>query len=261
MKIISQRINVVLAGCLSGVLALGGCDEDIADGQAHEVASEGRITPASLGLGDDWFALEPGLWTRSDAAGEQEFVGIGEAGKLHAIASLEEAEADLRRSFTGEASEETQSQLLELGGIITELRSSQEPAPESDVQLRCSSSVSAFADAYPIACGVGAKASASYSGCGYLGTVRTYAQAGCGYENKTHQCGPKTGNPVSCLSTTTSTGPAPCSSYAYAEITAPNANLYVWDQNTTRGACQPPPTTTIVPDPDCPPHAQNCQPK
>ena len=259
MENIINRINVLFAGCVLAALTLGACDEEAGEGaQANQVEEAGVITPSALGLGDDWIPLEQGLWTRANERGEQEFAGIGEAGKLHAIASLEDAEADLRRSITGDASEEVEAQLAELDRIITDLRSSQEPISVDEIELRCSSAIVALADAYPIACGVGAKASASYSGCWYSGKVETYAQVACGYESKTAKCGPKSGNPVSCSSATTITGPVSCSSYAYAKVNAPNAN--VRDHNYTRGSCQSPPTTTVstIDPPDCLPPAVNC---
>ena len=92
-------------------------------------------------------------------------------------------------------------------------------------------------DAYPSYCGVSANASAFYSHCSNWGTVRSYAQATCGYESKSHTCGPKTGSPVSCGSTVSIVGPGPCKSFASAQINAPGIFVFVKDENYQRGSC------------------------
>ncbi|MFZ6181250.1 hypothetical protein [Nannocystis pusilla] len=258
MRSIRKKFTAFFAGCALGTMALGGCDDAAESDRALEAAGEALSTPAELGLGDDWIALEPGLWTRADEDGGQAFLGIGDAGKLHAIASLEDVERDLRASAEA-SSEETQARLAELDGILSDLRTSEAPPPSDGVELRCSSSISASADAYPIACGVGAKALGSYSGCGYTGRVTTFAQVKCGYVTDTTMCGPKSGNPASCSSAKTTTGPASCYSYAYVEIKAPNANVFFWDENYTRGACPPPPPPY---EPPCnAPPGVHCVPK
>lgn len=251
MRSIRKNFTALLAGCALGTMTLGACDEAADAEPTLDAAGEALSTPAELGLGDDWIALEPGLWTRADEDGGQALLGLGEAGKLHAIASLEEVERELRGSSEA-SSAEAQARLAELDGILTDLRTSELPEPAGEVELRCSPSVSASADAYPIACGVAAKASGSYSGCSYTGTVRTYAHVKCGYVTDTTTCGPKSGNPVSCSSTKTMTGSSSCYSYAYVEVKAPNANVFFMDENYTRGACTPPPPPYEPPyDPPC----------
>lgn len=221
------------------------CGDEPFHETSDEVA-ENLITPAELGLGDDWTELEPGLWSRGGADGGPEFIGIGEPGRLHALARLERVEEELLQLLAHEEREDTRAELEELDELITDLRTSEPPPQGPEVEPRCNPSISAGADAYTIPCGVAAKASASWSHCSYSGTVRSYAQAGCGYELVTHQCGPKSGKSVSCSSQTSITGPAPCRSFAWAEIAAPYTYVYVWDENTTRGSCNatPPPPST-----------------
>ncbi|MCY0987161.1 hypothetical protein OV203_08500 [Nannocystis sp. ILAH1] len=231
--------NLITTAAFAALAALPACDDpSIAEpGETTELA-----TPAELGLGAGWTELQPGLWTRGGEDGGQEFAGIGEPGRAHAVASLESVEEQLRQRLFDEERADTRMMLEELDALITELRATEIPISADDVELRCSPAVSAVADAYPISCGVAAKATASYSGCGPVARVRTYAQAGCGAEIKTHQCGYKTGNPVSCSSQMTFTGAAPCYSYALSEVSAPNTWIYLWDENSERGSCyQPPP--------------------
>ena len=64
------------------------CSES-ADPEVVANSTEITFSPAELGLGDDWSELEPGLWSRIDGDGDEQFLGIGEAGKVHALASLE----------------------------------------------------------------------------------------------------------------------------------------------------------------------------
>ena len=228
--------TLTLTLTLASALALPACDDAPALDQPAAEASESVITPAELGMGPGWSEVEPGIWTRVDAEGEAHSVGIGEAGRLHAIASLEDVEADLEALLAVEEREETRLQLEELDAYITELRASEAPMPP-EASFRCSPTLSASVDAYPSACGLSATASASYSHCSNWGTVRTYAQASCGYESKSHTCGPKTGSPVSCSSMVSIVGAGPCKSYASAQINAAGVYIFVKDENFQRGAC------------------------
>lgn len=229
--------------CLLATFTLGACD-----GPAPAADDAPIVTPSGLGLEGEWTEVDDGLWVR-DIAGEPTYVGIGEAGQQHAIASLERAEEDLQRALVADEREETRAQLEDLDALLTDLRAS-ETAPDGEPTLRCNPVVTAAPDAYPSTCGVSAKATASYSHCVYSGTVRSYAQVTCGAETKTHQCGPKSGKAVSCSATASIVGAAPCKSYAYAQITAPGVNVYVWDENLVRGTCTPPPPPP--PECDCP---------
>lgn len=232
---------------LTSAAALCACSDDQAFDEPAPQASDAVITPASLGMGDNWQELEPGLWTRGDAEGEQQFAGIGEAGRLHAIASLEQVEEGLQEILASEERVETRQQLEDLNVYITELRTSEAPMA-AEVSPRCTPTLSATVDASPSTCGVSANAKASYSHCSNSGTVRSYASATCGYEAKSHSCGPKPGSPVSCSSTASIIGPGPCKSYASAQINAPGVYVYVWDENLTRGACSGPGGTASMGD-------------
>jgi hypothetical protein len=216
-------------------LALSACEDDQIFNQSAAELSESVITPAELGMGDDWTEVEPGIWTRVDTDGEEHSLGIGEAGRLHSIASLESVEADLKAMLAIEDREETRLEIEEIDALITDLRVS-EASTTPEGSFRCSPSLSASAEAKPSQCGATAKAFAYYSGCNW-GTVRTYAQAACGYESKSHSCGPKTGNPVSCSSMVSITGPNPCSSYGWAQINAPGVYVFVEQKNYQRGTC------------------------
>lgn len=228
----------LLSTALFGAALLGACDEaPSASGELEPVVADEAtaITPASLGLGDGWIALEPGLWTRSDVDGAHEFLGVGETGKAHALASLEEAEAQLEQNLAATNPAETRAQLDELRGFIAGLYAS-EAAEELDATtLRCTLTQTGNANAGPIACGVSASASAFWSHTCSASQVqlKTYALASCGSETKTHQCGPKGGNPVSCNSSTSITGAGPCKSSSYAIL----PGSYLWKENYVRGAC------------------------
>lgn len=225
---------------LTSAAVLSACGDDQAFDEPTSAASEDLTTPFALGLGDDWRELEKGLWTRANAEGEQQFAGIGEAGRQHAIDSLEEVEEGLKDMLASEERDETRQQLEELNVYITELRASEVPMT-AEVSPRCTLTLSATVDAYPSSCGVSAKTSVSYSNCSNWGTVRSYAQASCGYETKSHSCGPKTGSPVACVVSTVSiTGPGPCRSYGSVQINAPGVYVYVWDENFQRGECSSP---------------------
>lgn len=243
-----------------GALTIGACDEETMQNEGFtqvEASDESVVTPAQFGLGDGWSEVEPGLWALDDENGDRKFLGIGEAGKAHAIASLAELRTELELSLAEQDSDDTREQLGELEGVIAGVREGRASAEEEEPTLRCSFSVEAFVDARPIACGVSALATASFAHpCGTTkGTVQTYARASCGYVTKTHQCGPYAADPASCASETSITGPSSCSSYSFAKITAPNVYLYIWDQNNVRGYCGGPGTSssTSLPYPNqCP---------
>ncbi|MEZ4447869.1 MAG: hypothetical protein R3B09_00230 [Nannocystaceae bacterium] len=90
---IHQPIASTLLTALS-VAMLPACEVPHTVDDTMEVMRE--ITPTELGLGDGWSEVEPGLWTRPDEDGGQQFAGIGEPGRQHAIASLEVVEDELR---------------------------------------------------------------------------------------------------------------------------------------------------------------------
>ncbi len=246
--------------------AIGACDDETMQDEGLtqvEATDDSVATPAELGLGDEWIAVEPGLWTLVDDQGERKFLGIGEAGKAHAIASLAEVKGELELSLAEQDSDNTRQKLGELEGVIAGVREGRASAAEEEPTLRCSFNVAAFVDAHPIACGAGALATADFAHpCGTTkGTVQTYAQASCGNVTKTHQCGPYAADPASCASSTSITGPSSCSSYSFAKITAPNVYLYIWDQNNVRGTCGGSGTSssTTLPYPDqCPGYNVEC---
>lgn len=236
------------------VLLAPACDPELPNESAPVEASDADlVTPAQLGLGDGWVYLEDGLWTRSDAIGEQEYAAIGEAGMPHAIASLKEVEVELEQALVARPSDETRGQLVELREYITDLQTSPWTLPPDEISPRCTVTITGSGSAQPIACGASASASASYTNTcdAALKTLQTYAIAYCNGEAKTHSCG-RTGNPVSCSSSATITGAASCYSKAWFQI--PNAA--VWKTNYLRGACNGPGVTTgsgvtTVNDPPC----------
>ena len=231
---ITKRFVTFLATC---ALLSTACNPDLESADVTPDANdEAVVTPAELGLGNDWIPLEEGLWTRFDDAGEQEFVGIGEVGTLHAIASLEQVEEEFARALEVNQSEETREQLIEVRSIIAGLQASPLALDTEAVTPRCTILVSGSVFAGPIACGVNASASATYHNtcdASAIKTIQTFASATCNAETKTHSCGPRTGSFVSCNSAVSITGPAQCNSYSSAQI--PGA--YLWKQNNTRGTC------------------------
>lgn len=242
MKIQFIRSMTMFAIGAMTIGAIGACDEETMQDEGFtqvEASDESVFTPAQLGLGDGWNEVEPGLWALDDEHGDRKFLGIGEAGKAHAIASLAEVKEELELSLAEQDSDNAREKLGELEGVIEGVREGRASAVEEEPTLRCSFNVAAFVDAYPIACGAGALATANFAHpCGTTkGTVQTYAQASCGNVTKTHQCGPYAADPASCASETSITGPSSCSSYSFAKITAPNVYLYIWDQNNVRGYC------------------------
>lgn len=251
----NNPIRSFLSNCtlaLAASVLLPGCDDPQFEADVAEVDESSAITPAELGLGNDWREQEPGIWTRPGDEGGQQILGIGAAGQEHAIASLEAVEDELRLALEAEEREDTRAQLEQIDALIGDLRITEMPT-SLGVETRCAPAVGAYADAYPIACGVAAMASASWSHCANWGMVRTYVKASCGYDTKTSECGPKYGNPASCSSQVSIMGPAPCKSYALAQVNAPGVYLYITDENVVRGACggNPPACGTCPNGSDC----------
>lgn len=254
-KIIIRSLSMYTVAAM----CLGACDEDASPdvtptrAEAHD---EDAITPEALGLGDQWIADEPGLWTLDDDQGGRMFLGIGEAGRVHALRSLAALEAELERDLAEQDRGDEMDALTELRGFMAAV--GEAPAIDSDEEeptLRCSFSVAALVDAKPIACGAAANANANFAHpCGTTqGTVQTYAKATCGYITNTQSCGPKTADPAACASSTSITGGGPCSSYGFAKVTGPGVSLYIWDQNDLRGSCGGGTGTSGLPYPDqCP---------
>lgn len=240
MHAFTRPLTLLLASC---ALLTGACDPDFDrdSADAAVVAHDEAVTPASLGLGDGWLPLQEGLWTRADAAGEQEYAAIGEAGTPHAIAKLEEVEAELELALEIEPSDENREHLDELRARITDLSVSPLVVDSDEVSLRCHVSNTGTAVAKPIACGVSATATAGYDNTCTPGakSLSTYALAKCNGETKTHSCG-RTGNPINCFSSVSITGSAPCYSYASFQI----PGITVWKDNSTRGACNDGTTTS-----------------
>ena len=226
----------------------GACDTDYTSESASvDGSDETVVTPAQLGLGDGWVLIEDGLWTRADDAGEQEFAAIGEAGTPHAIAKLEEVELELEGAFKVQPSDENRGHLADLRERITALSVSPLTIDNDEVSFRCYLNSGGTAVAQPVACGVSADATANYTNTCNAGTakyVSTYALANCNGETKIHACD-RSGNPVSCLSSVSITGNPSC--YSYASFSIPGAT--VWKNNTTRGACGGPNTTSSTSSP------------
>lgn len=232
--------RALLAVC---TLLTGACDTDYTnESTSVEASDETVITPAQLGLGDEWVFVADGLWTRADDAGEQEYAAIGEAGTPHAIAKLEEVELELERAFTAQPSDENRRHLADMRERITALSLSPLTIDNDEVAFRCYLNSGGTAVAQPIACGVSAVATANYTNtcsAGITKYISTYALAKCNGETKIHTCD-RNGNPVSCLSSVSITGNPSC--YSYASFSVPGATVY--KENTTRGACGGPTTTT-----------------
>ncbi|MBL9104777.1 MAG: hypothetical protein JNL82_27785 [Myxococcales bacterium] len=263
--------NARLGWISAALLLVVACDDayqgdqeppGLAAEDAQDVVDESSAaSPEALGLGEGWIAVEPGLWALYDDQGDRKLLGIGEAGRVHALASLGEAEAELEQRLAERDSADARESLAELRGLIAAV-AAEEAEEAEEPSFRCSFSVQGLADAYPITCGAAAKSSASYAHpCGStVGTVKTYASASCGYQTKTHQCGPYAADPASCSSTSSITGAGPCSSYSFAQITGSGINVYIWDQNSQRGACGGGTTTTNGPGTNpCPDPDKQCQ--
>lgn len=220
---------------LAAIVALSACDGDYAPAEHPlTVGAPEEFTPVELGLGDDWTRVESGLWSRIGAEGDEQFLGIGAAGNRHVRASLEAVEAQLASDADLADSEESRAQLAEIRGFMASLDDSPliDPTP---LAPRCAVVMNMGTWAAPIACGAQGSASVYYSnGCSSVAeTIKTYTKATCGYTTATNQCGPQTGNPVTCFSYAPMTGTGPCDSYALAQST-----YYAsWSVNTQRGAC------------------------
>lgn len=237
----TKNMSNIISSCALAVV-LAGCDEGPPDEGSTAAVYEVEVTPAELGLGDDWTMVDAGLWTRIDESGEEVFLGLGAAGNRHALASLEAVERELVLSAQTEDSELAQTQLAEIQGFIAEVRHAPMVDPSESPMLRCSIALNLAASAYPSTCGVAASSSAYFSNpCSTtVETVKTYAKATCGYSTTTHQCGPLTKNPASCYSSTSIVGAAPCDSYALAQGTY----YSTWSSNVQRGACSNGPSAT-----------------
>ena len=215
------------------------CSES-ADPEVVANSTEITLSPAELGLGDDWIELEPGLWSRIDADGDEQFLGIGEGGKAHALASLEGIAEDLLLLAETDGSDEVMDQLAELQAFINDYREASEEELTPEILPRCSMELKHLVDAYPSPCGAAAKAMVEYKNTCSTATetVRTYTSTTCGYNTTTNSCGPKPGNPVSCSSYSSLTIPSgACQSYAFAQ----SKTFSTWEYNYQRGTCAPPP--------------------
>lgn len=230
----TDRIINPIRLALALSLVVAACGDDGAEQrQPLPEATDVTDTPAELGLGDDWYPIDDGLWTRVDDQGDQEFLGLGAAGKRHALTSLAEVEEQLARA-AADGTDESRQQLTEIRDFIAEYRDQPVVDPSEDPTPRCTLTLTHTVSAYPIACGVAASASVYYSHpCSTAQEVKTYTKATCGYMTATHQCGPQSGNPVSCSSYSEQKGSAPCDSYALAQ----SKHYSTWKVNTTRGAC------------------------
>ncbi|WP_224194010.1 hypothetical protein [Nannocystis pusilla] len=245
-----KQFTTFITTCALGALTFGACDTEPAPEGEPRVAEESEaVTPESLGFGDEWVAVEPGLWASWDDEGNKKYLGIGEAGQAHAIASLFTVLEELEEQLAVKDSDDTRAKLAELHDYIAQVQATPNREVAADeLAFRCSFNISAYVDAYPSACGAAASASTSFAHpCGSTqGTVKTFASASCAYDTKTHTCGPKRADPASCSSYVSVTGNAPCSSYAIAQIyDAPGVNVYIYDHNYQRGPCGGTTTTTV----------------
>lgn len=230
MRNIRSQFVTILISC---AFLFGACDSESVPDVAPEAESS---TPAQAGFGDGWVFVEEGLWTRLDEAGGQEFAALGEAGKPHAIANLEQIEAEFARVSEVANNDETRASLVELQGLISGLRA--RPVSEDDdaTTLRCSSIAFGSASAQPSPCGVSANASAGYSNtCGAAGTISAWAGAICDNEFAAGDSCSRTGKSVSCSVSAILNGGNQCTSYAYVEV--PGASL--WKVNYAKGVCGP----------------------
>ncbi|MFY0537698.1 hypothetical protein [Nannocystis pusilla] len=170
----------------------------------------------------------------------EEFVGVGEPGKLHGLASLYAAEEHLAIAAEAEGTEEAKARLTEIRAIIVDMENREIVAPsDEDLAFRCNASLTHFALASGAACNsVKADASVIYSNaCNAITeTIQTYTYATCGVVTTTHSCGPETGLSVGCGSHSYLTSATDsCQSYAYAA-----SNYYsTWQLNNTKGYCGP----------------------
>jgi hypothetical protein len=236
--------------CTAGsAVALSACDAP-SDGPGPE--SQALRTPAELGLGDGWVEQEEGLWSRIGADGQEEFVGVGEPGKLHGLASLHAAEEQLALAAEAEGTEEAKARLAELRALIVDIESAELVAPSADdPSFRCDAQLTHFTLAGGAACN-SVKADASVTFNNYCNsateTIYTYTYATCGVVTTTHSCGPKTGTSIGCGSHSYLTSAtSACESYAYAA-----SNYYsTWQLNHVKGYCEPPPVCNCQAGFDC----------
>ncbi|WAS93520.1 hypothetical protein [Nannocystis punicea] len=230
----------------ASALALTACDAP--DDGASPESQQTLRTPAELGLGDGWVEQEEGLWSRTGADGQEEFVGVGEPGKLHGLASLHAAEEHLALAAEAEGTEEAKARLTEIRALIVDIENAEIVAPSADEpSFRCEAQLTHFALASGAACNsVKADASVIYNNaCNSITeTIYTYTYATCGVVTTTHSCGPKTGISVGCGSHSYLTSAtSACESYAYAA-----SNYYsTWQLNNVKGYCEPPPTPSCGP--------------
>ncbi|MDC0672383.1 hypothetical protein [Nannocystis radixulma] len=221
----------------ASAVALSACDAP-GDGASPESQPALR-TPAELGLGEGWVEQEEGLWSRIGADGQEEFVGVGEPGKMHGLASLHAAEEHLALAAEAEDTEEAKARLAEIRELIVDIEDTEFVAASEDPSFRCQAQLTHFALASGAACN-SVKADASVIFNNYCNsateTIYTYTYATCGVVTTTHSCGPKTGTSIGCgshsyLTSATSS----CESYAYAA-----SNSYsTWQLNNVKGYCEP----------------------
>lgn len=243
------RTSSVIFSALVAVLA---CDVETAP-------DAGANIPELLGLGDDWYPLSEGVWAHDEEDGTVRHLGIGEAGRRHTLAAMEDVGALLQDTYESDPSPENREALrtfqLELDRLQ---RRDVADIDELLVNFRsCIKSATGSAQVVAVQGGIKATASANFRNTcdSQTKSASSYAYTQANYQGKSHWCNPPAGLNVACSSTVTSYGSSDC--YGWAEWSA--AGLYGSKFGYTCGATQPPPYP-YPPPPDCPPYT-TCVPK
>lgn len=241
---------------LSALVAAPACDVESAPEPAANI-------PELLGLGDDWYPVAEDVWARDEADGTVRHLGIGEAGRRHTVAAMEEVGALIRDTYESDPSPENEAALRAFQRELDRLqRPGDESIDELLVNLRsCVKSTTVNLDVTPVQGGIKAAAGANFRNTcdAEKRFVSTYAYTQANHQSKTDQCYPPSGLNVTCSSTVTSYGSTNC--YGYAEAVV--GGIYTYKVGYTCGATPPPPPPYEPPPPNCNPKFPNmyCQPQ
>lgn len=248
-----MKIHTAIAALtLSALVAAPACDVESAPEPAANI-------PELLGLGDDWYPIAEGVWARDEADGTVRHLGVGEAGRRHTVAAMEEVGALIRDTYESDPSPANEAALHAFQREFDRLqRPGDDSVEDLLVNLRsCIKSATASADVTPVTAGIKASSSSNFRNTcdSEKKYVSSYAYTQANYQSKTDSCYPPSGVNVTCSSSVTSYGGTNC--YGYAEASA--GGFYASKSGTTCGANPSLPPYEPPPEP-CSPYF-SCQPK
>ena len=197
-------------------------------------------TPADL-LNDlqkqGWSEVSPGVMQRSLGGNRVETLGLGAAGLRFQLQEMKAHLEDLRKEYAQQSSRQLRitirahrAQILRVEGALSKARTPDELESSAESLIvqgpNCAVNYDASAVAFPLAQGVGSKATAFFNNaCGYTGEVYAHSKSKAVAADNSVTLStqsdpaldtPRTGANVSAGASTSANGVKECDSYAYA---------------------------------------------